>query len=135
MKKNIICSAAAVGVLLFVISTAYGGVADRPREGKQIVEKSRFMIDEGQKMKDVQNSERAERTEQGRLMIKQGREAMNSGKMLNTVDGRKNMQRIGQKLRQSGNLLVDMGKQSGPLTQKEKEKIIKQGDSRWASAS
>jgi len=129
MKKNIICSAAAVCVLLLIISSAYGGWADRPQEGKQIVEKSRFMIDEGQKMKAVQNPERAKLTKQGRLMIKQGMEAMNNGKMLNTVDGRKNMQRIGQKLLQSGNLLVDMGKQSGALTQKEKEKIIKQGDS------
>ena len=129
MKKNIIYSAAAGCVILLIISAAYGGWADRPQEGKQIVEKSRFMIDEGQKMKAVQNPERARLTEQGQLMMKQGMDAMNSAKMLNTVDGRKNMQRIGQMLLKNGGLLVDMGKQIGPLTQKEKEKIIKQGDS------
>ena len=129
MKKNIICSAAAGCVLLLVMTVAYGGWADRPQEGKQVADISRFMINEGQKMKDIQNPERARLTEQGQLMTKQGMEALNSGKMMNTVDGRKNMQRIGQMLLKNGGLLVDMGKQSGPLTQKEKEKIIKQGDS------
>ncbi len=60
-------------------------------------------------------------------MIKQGMDALNTGKMMDTVDGRKNMQSLGQKLLQGGNLLVTMSKQEGEVTQQEKDKIKKQG--------
>jgi hypothetical protein len=78
-------------------------------------------------MVDVKNPTRAELAAQGQQMMKQGMDALNSGKMMKTLDGRKNMQGIGQKLRQAGNLLVTMSKQEGEVTQQEKDKIIKQG--------
>jgi hypothetical protein len=128
MKKTIIYTAAMSLVLMFIVSLATADLTDRPREGKQVVEKSNFMIDAGQKMKDAKNPDRALLADQGQLMIKQGMEALNSGKMMKTLDGRKNMQGIGQKLRQAGNLLLNMGKQKGEVTPEEKEKITKQAD-------
>jgi hypothetical protein len=128
MKKIISCLTAVSLVLLIIVSAVHGDWADRPREGKQVVEKSKFMIDEGQKMTALKNPTRAELAAQGQQMIKQGMEALNSGKMMNTVDGRKNMQSVGQKLLQGGNLLVTMSKQEGELTQQEKDKIKKQGE-------
>jgi hypothetical protein len=128
MKKIINCTAAASLALCMLVSGVYGGIADRPREGKQVVEKSRFMIDEGQKMTALENPTRAELAAQGQQMIKQGMDAQNSAKMMDSLDGRKNMQSVGQKLLQGGNLLFNMGKQNGELTQQEKEKIKKQGE-------
>ena len=61
-------------------------------------------------------------------MIKQGMNAINTGTMMHTKDGKKNMQSVSQKLIQGGNLLVTMSKQEGELTQQEKDKIIKQGE-------
>jgi hypothetical protein len=39
-------------LLFFTYSAVQGGWADRPKEGTQVVEKSKFLIDEGQKMVD-----------------------------------------------------------------------------------
>jgi hypothetical protein len=118
----------SVSILLFITySAVHGGWADRPKEGTKVVEKSKFMIDEGQKMVDVKNPTRAELAAQGQQMIKQGMDALNTGKMMDTVDGRKNMQSVGQKLLQGGNLLVTMSKQEGEVSQQEKDKIKKQG--------
>lgn len=129
MKKNInLLSLVSLLLLLFLVFPhAHGGWADRPKEGKQVVEKSRFMIAEGQKMVDIKNPTRPELAAQGQQMIKQGMDALNTGKMMDTVDGRKNMQSVGQKLLQGGNLLVTMSKQEGEVTQQEKDKIKKQG--------
>jgi thymidine phosphorylase len=128
MKKNIVFVAAMSFVLLFFIPFAHGALADRPRDGKQIVEKSRFMIDEGQKLKNAGNPDRAWLMEQGQMIYKQGTDATNSSKMMKTLEGGRDMQRIGQKLLQTGNLLLKMGKQKGDVSPEEKAKIIKQGD-------
>jgi hypothetical protein len=127
MKKTISCLTVLILGLLLISSAVQGGWADRPKEGTKVVEKSKFLIDEGQKMVDIKNPTRAELAAQGQQMIKQGMDALNTGKMMDTVDGRKNMQSVGQKLLQGGNLLVTMGKQEGEVTQQEKDKIKKQG--------
>ena len=126
MKKSINYTV-LLSILLFIsYSAVHGGWADRPKEGTKVVEKSKFLIDEGQKMVDIKNPTRAELAAQGQ-QIKQGMDALNTGKMMDTVDGRKNMQSVGQKLLQGGNLLVTMGKQEGEVTQQEKDKIKKTG--------
>jgi len=127
MRKVISCLTVLILGLLLISSAVQGGWADRPKEGTKVVEKSKFLIDEGQKMVDIKNPTRAELAAQGQQMIKQGMDALNTGKMMDTVDGRKNMQSVGQKLLQGGNLLVTMGKQEGEVTQQEKDKIKKQG--------
>jgi thymidine phosphorylase len=86
------------------------------------------MIDEGQKLKSAGNPDRAWLMEQGQMIYKQGTDATNSSKMMKTLEGGRDMQRIGQKLLQTGNLLLKMGKQKGDVSPEEKAKIIKQGD-------
>jgi len=128
MKKNILYTATMSLLFMFIISFAYGGASDSARDGQQIVDKSNFMIDEGQKLKDTQNPDRAWLSQQGQLINKQGMDAMNSGRVMKTLEGVRNMQRIGQMLRQFGNLLLDIGNQKGEVTPEENEKIIKQRD-------
>jgi len=128
MKKNIHTTAVTGIFLIFIFSSAHGGLADSPRDGKQIVGKSRFMIDEGQKLKEVKNPDRTWLSEQGQLIYNQGVDAMNSSKMMKTIDGSKDMKRVGQQLMQTGNILINMGKQKSEVTPDEKAKIIKQGD-------
>lgn len=128
MKKNVFTTAVTGIFLIFIFSFAHGGLADRPRDGKQIVEKSKFMIDEGQKLKDAKNIDRALISEQGQMIYNQGVDAMNRSKMMKTIDGGNDMKRIGQKLLQTGNLLLNMSKHNSKVTPDEKAKLIKQGD-------
>jgi hypothetical protein len=128
MKKKIVCTATMSLLLMFIISFAYGDLTDRPREGKKVVEKSTFTIDQAQKLIEAKSPDRAWLADEGQLMIKQGTEALNAGKMMKTNDGKRNMGNIGQKLLQTGNLLLKMGQQKGPVTPQEKEQLLKQGE-------
>ena len=128
MKKNVFTTAVTGIFLIFIFSFVHGGLADRPRDGKQIVEKSKFMIDEGQKLKDAKNIDRALISEQGQMIYNQGVDAMNRSKMMKTIDGGNDMKRIGQQLLQTGNLLLNMSKHNSKVTPDEKAKLIKQGD-------
>jgi len=128
MKKNIFWSAAACCVLLLIVSSAQSDMIDLPRDGNKVVEKSKSMIDVGQKLKDAKNPDRAWLTEEGQLISKSGRDAMDSSSMMRTIEGKKNMRGLGQKLLQAGNLLFNMGKLKGEVTQEEKAKIAKQAE-------
>jgi hypothetical protein len=112
---------------MFIISFAYGN-SDLAIEGKLVVEKSKFMLDEIQKLKDAKNPDRAWLSEQGQLINKQGMDALNSARVMKTLEGVRNMQRAGQMLQQFGNLLLNIGNQKGEVTPEENEKIIKQCD-------
>jgi len=114
-------------LFMFTSSFAYGDF-DLARDGKQVVEKSNFMLDESQKLKDIKNPARAWLAEQGQMINKQAVEAMNSSKIMKTLEGVRNMQRIGQMLMQTGNILINLGQQKGEVTPQENEKIIKQSD-------
>jgi hypothetical protein len=128
MNKNIIYSAAACCVLLLIVSSSRGDLVDLPRDGNKVVEKSRIAIDAGQKLKDAKSPDRAWLTEQGQFIIKVGRDAMDESTMMRTIEGKKNMRGLGQKLLQAGNLLFNMGKLKGEVTQEEKAKIAKQAE-------
>ena len=112
---------------MFIISFAYGN-SDLAIEGKLVVEKSKFMLDEIQKLKDAKNPDRAWLSEQGQLINKQGMDALNSARVMKTLEGVRNMKRAGQMLQQFGNLLLNIGNQKGEVTPEENEKIIKQCD-------
>jgi len=77
-------------LLLFISSFAYGDSSDSARDGKQVVEKSKFMLDEIQKLKDTKNPDRAWLSEQGQLINKQGIDALNSGRVMKTLEGVRN---------------------------------------------
>jgi hypothetical protein len=129
MKKTTIYTVATSLFLFLIVSAAHAQVAfDRVREGMQIVEKSRFLMAEGKMLKEVKAPDRAWLVDEGHLLIKQGTDATESGEMMVTDEGRPNMEQIGEKLRGSGSLLLKMGRQKGEVTQKEKEALIKEGD-------
>ena len=127
MKKSIRYTVTMSLLFMFIISFAYGN-SDLALEGKLVVEKSKFMLDEIQKLKDAKNPDRAWLSEQGQLINKQGMDALNSGRVMRTLEGVRNMQRIGQMLQQIGNILLNIGNQKGEVTPEENEKIIKQCD-------
>jgi len=127
MKKSIMFTATMSLLFMFIISFAYGN-SDLALEGKLVVEKSKFMLDEIQKLKDAKNPDRAWLSEQGQLINKQGMDALNSARVMRTLEGVRNMQRAGQMLQQFGNLLLNIGNQKGEVTPEENEKIIKQCD-------
>jgi hypothetical protein len=127
MKKSIRYTVTMSLLFMFIISFAYGN-SDLALEGELVVEKSKFMLDEIQKLKDAKNPDRAWLSEQGQLINKQGMDALNSARVMRTLEGVRNMQRAGQMLQQFGNLLLNIGNQKGEVTPEENEKIIKQCD-------
>ena len=127
MKKSIRYTVTMSLLFMFIISFAYGN-SDLAIEGKLVVDKSKFMLDEIQKLKDAKNPDRAWLSEQGQLINKQGMDALNSARVMRTLEGVRNMQRAGQMLQQFGNLLLNIGNQKGEVTPEENEKIIKQCD-------
>jgi hypothetical protein len=127
MKKSIIYTA-AINLILLYIPLAAHAQSDLIQEGKQVVEKSNLMMIEGQKIKDMKAPDRASLVDQGHMMIKQGIDAMETGEMGYTEKGRANMQEIGAKFRQSGGILLKMGRQKGELTRQEKDSLMKEGD-------
>jgi hypothetical protein len=47
--------------------------------------------------------------------------------MMNTTEGRADMQEVGQRMIAAGNFLLKMGRKKDALTVKDKEKIVKHG--------
>lgn len=127
MKKVIFC-AVAINLFLFALVSMVYAQGDRVREGKQVMEKGKLLLDEGQMVKDQKVPDRAWLVDKGHMMIKQGIDAMEAGEMMYTGEGRSNMQEIGNKLRQSGGKLLKMGRAKGDVTQKEKEELAQEGD-------
>ena len=70
--------------------------------------------------------DRAAITDTAHQLLKHGYDNMSSGEFMNTNEGRSNMQQMDNKLQQTGNALLKIGRQQGALTQKEKDTIKKQ---------
>jgi hypothetical protein len=127
MKRTMMFTA-AVSLFLFCVVTAAGaqGYMDRSEDGKQVVAAAKFMQSQAQKLSSAKDIDRAWLTDNGHVMIKHGYDYMESGEMMFSGEGRSNMQEIGQQMLQTGQLLLKMGRQKGPLTQKEQDEIKKQ---------
>lgn len=129
MKKLMMFAAAASFFLFFIVSAAQAqGWMDAPKEGRQVVAASKFMLEQAQKLKTAKDLDRAMLVDAGFLLIKNGSDYEESGEMMYTGPGRSNMQEIGMRLRQVGGMLLKMGRQKGALTQKEKDEIAKQAE-------
>jgi len=129
MKKLMMFAAAASFFLFFIVSAAQAqGWMDAPKEGRQVVAASKFMLEQAQKLKTAKDLDRAMLVDAGFLLIKNGSDYEESGEMMYTGPGRSNMQEIGMRLRQVGGMLLKMGRQKGDITQKEKDEIAKQAD-------
>lgn len=127
MKRTMMCTAVA-GICLFcLVSSVHAqGYIDQIEDGKQVVAAAQFMLSQAKKLSSAKDIDRAWLTDSGHLMIKHGYDYMETGEMMYSDEGRVNMQEIGQQLLQTGQSLLKMGRQKGPLAQKEKDEIKKQ---------
>jgi hypothetical protein len=129
MKKFIMFTTAASLFLLFIVSVVHAqSFADLSAENQQIVAASNYMITQAQKMKSTKDQDRAWLVDKGHQLLTHGHNDVQAGEMNYSVSGIQFMQQIGRKLIDAGNLLLKIGRQKGPLTQKEKDEINNMAD-------
>ena len=128
MRKTII-SMLTVLCILLVAPAGYSDVGDLVNEGKVVIEKSQILTQKGEMLKAFKDQDKVWMVDQGHQMLKEGMDIIEKGEMMYTEEGRTNMQQVGGALRSAGNLLLKMGRKKDPLTEKDKEKIVKEGDS------
>jgi hypothetical protein len=129
MKRAMMFTSVAGIFLLCLVSNARAqGYMDMPEEGKQIVAAAKFMMSQSQKLTSAKDMDRAWMVDNGHALIKHGYDYMETGEMMFTDEGKTNMQEIGRKVLQAGQVLLKMGKQKGAITQKENDELKKQAD-------
>jgi len=126
MKKTII-SMLTVFCVLLVAAAAYALSGDQIVEGKVLIQKSQLLIEKGEMMKAFTDQDKVWMVDQGHQMLKEGMDIIEKGEMMYTEEGKSNTQQVGAALRSGGNLLLKMGRKKDPLTDKDKEKIVKEG--------
>ena len=126
MKKTII-SMVTVLCIVFVATPGYTEVGDLVDEGNVLIEKSQLLIKKGEMMKAFKDQDKVWMVDQGHQMLKAGINIIENGEMMYTGEGRSNMQEVGGALRGAGSHLLKMGRKKDPLTEKDKEKIVKEG--------
>jgi hypothetical protein len=103
----------------------WGGI-DEAEDGRQVVAAAKYMINTAQKILNAKDVDRAKITDAAHQLLKHGYDTMENGEFMTTDDGRNYMGQIGQKLQQTGNALLKIGRKQGALTQEEKDTIKKQ---------
>jgi hypothetical protein len=93
-----------------------------------LIEKSQLLIKKGEMLKAYKNQDKAWMVDQGHQLLKEGMDIIEKGEMMYTGAGRSNTQEVGEAFRSAGNLLLKMGRKKDPLTDKDKEKIVKHGE-------
>lgn len=127
MKKLMMFTAVASLCLFFVASAAQAqGFVDRADESVQIVAGGKMMMAYAKKLTTAQNPDRAWLTDQGHILIRRGFHYTDQGQMDFSGQASSYMQQIGEQLLGTGNVLVKIGRNQGPLTQQEKDEITKQ---------
>lgn len=129
MKRTMMCTVVA-GICLFcLVSSVHAqGYIDAMEDGKQVVAAAQFMLSQAQKLTAAKDIDRAWLVDDGHQLIKHGYNYMEAGEMMFSGEGKMNMQEIGQKVLQAGQVLLKMGRQKGAVTQKEKDEIKKQAE-------
>ena len=126
MKKTII-SMLTVLCIVLVAPAGYSDMGDLITEGKELMQYSQQLMDKGQMLQAYKDQDKAWMVDQGHQMLKAGMDMIEKGEMMYTGEGRSNTQEVGGAMRAAGNLLLKMGRKKDPLTQKDKEKIVKEG--------
>ena len=126
MKKTIIPMLTVLCILL-VVPAVYPDAGDLITEGKELMQYSQQLMDKGQMMQAYKDQDKAWMVDQGHQMLKAGMDMIEKGEMMYTGEGRSNTQEVGGAMRAAGNLLLKMGRSKDPLTEKSKEKIVKEG--------
>jgi hypothetical protein len=126
MKKTII-SMLTVLCILLVAPAGYSDIGDLITEGKALMQYSQQLMDKGQMLKAYKGQDKVWMVDQGHQLLKAGINIIENGEMMYTGEGRSNTQEVGGAMRSGGNLLLKMGRKADPLTEKDKEKIVKEG--------
>ena len=116
-KKRLIV--AAVLVCLFCIIGSASAQTYRIEEGRQLMEFSQYVIDQGQIMEKCACTDTAALLKQGGELVQKGSDVLAQSMMMKTKQGRFVSGQLGKKLMAAGNLLTNKGKQAGPLTDKD----------------
>jgi hypothetical protein len=127
MKKAF---SAILTILCVFLLTPAGStdVGDLVAEGKELMKYSQQLIDKGEMLKAYKDQDKTWLVDQGNQIVKEGTGIMEKGEMMSSGPGRSNTQEVGEEMRKAGNLLLEMGKKKDPLTEKDKEKIVKKGE-------
>ena len=126
MKKTIIPMLTVLCIVL-VAPAGYSDMGDLITEGKALMHYSQQLMDKGQMLQAYKDQDKAWMVDQGHQMLKAGMDMIENGEMMYTGQGRSNTQEVGGAMRAAGNLLLKMGRKKDPLTEKDKEKIVKEG--------
>jgi len=127
MNKTIISMLTVLCV--FILAPAgYPDVGDLVTEGKELMKYSQQLIDKGEMLKAYKDQDKSWLVDQGNQLLKEGMGIIEKGQVMYTEDGRSNTQEVGGAFRSAGNLLLKMGGKKEPLTEKDKEKIVKHGE-------
>jgi hypothetical protein len=126
MEKTIV-SMLTVLFFLLVAPAGYSDIGDLITEGKELKQYSQQLMDKGQMLQAYKDQDKAWMVDQGHQLLKAGMNIIENGEMMYTGEGRSNTQEVGGAMRSGGNLLLKMGRKKDPLTEKDKEKIVKEG--------
>jgi len=126
MKKTLMFTAVASLFLCVMVTAVQADFMDRPEEGNQVIAASKFMMAQAKKIQSAKAIDRAWLVDEGHLLVKHGYDNIESGEMLRTDEGISYMQQIGRKILEAGQIMLKMGRKTGPLTQAEKDTIAKQ---------
>jgi hypothetical protein len=128
MKKIIISTVLTILSLFLIAPAVYSDAGDLMEEGKVLIQNSQLLIKKGEMMKAFKDQDKVWMVDQGHQMLKEGMDIIEKGEMMYTGEGKSNTQEVGGALRGAGNLLLKMGRKKGALTAKDKEKIVKRGE-------
>jgi hypothetical protein len=122
MKKRIRIVATVLVFLLCIIGYA-SAQTYRIEEGRQLMEFSQYVIDQGQIMEKCACTDKAALLKQGGELVKKGNDVLAQSMLMKTKQGRSANGQLGKKLIAAGNLLTKKGNQAGPLTDKDKGEV------------
>jgi len=118
---------AATSLLLFcLISTVRAQQSIDVYEGKKVVAASESMQAEADKIIAAKDIDRAWLMDDAHLLTRDGYHYIETSETMFTLKAKGYMRDIGEKFLQASRTLLDMGRQKGALTQKEKEELKKQ---------
>ena len=126
--KKIIVSMLTVLCVFLVAPAGYSDVGDLITEGKELMQFSQQLMDKGQMLQAYKDQDKAWMVDQGHQMLKAGMDMIEKVVGMFSSLGRTHTQEVGGAMRAAGNLLLKMGRKKDPLTDKDKEKIVKHGE-------
>lgn len=129
MKKYSFLITAVLFSMLFITASvaAQDDSLYLAQEGKQLMEASQYLIDQGQIMEKCNCADKVAMVDKGHMLLRKGEGLMSQAMMMYTDEGRGGNQQVAHMIMEAGSVLIKKGKQAGPLTDKDKAKVNKLG--------